>query len=225
VIAEMSDIANGNDLNEAPSLLSNELESYIKNSDREFEEEDKEARLVVARLVRSATSSLEGFAPSDAKVLLAFWEKHHDIWKWAADEFYSRQCVGNIETIVRRFLKLSPVLVGRIPNTEVSVYLREATQCFLHGFFQACTALSRAAMEAGINELLGRQLGAVPNVDLVDKLRQLERFKLLDSRTASEAHEVRKAGGSVLHRSPAPEKLAFEALLKARRVLMKLYAA
>jgi len=221
----MKDNANPNDSDEKPDFLSEALDGFIVEADQEFEAEDKEARLVVEKLVRSATSSLEGFAPSDAKVLLAFWQRNPETWKWATDDFYSRQCVSEIPKVVRRFLKLSPVLVGRIPSVEVSVYLREATQCFLHGFFQGSTALSRAAMEAGINELLSRQLGAVPSIDLVEKLRQLERFKLLDSHTAREAHEVRKAGGNVLHRSPAPEKLGFEILVKARRVLMKLYAA
>ena len=220
----MKDDVSPIDFGEKPEFLSDALEEYIKNSDQEFEEEDNEARLVVGKLVKSATSSLEGFAPSEAKVLLAFWQRHPESWKWATDEFYSRQSVSDIPKVVRRFLKLSPVLVGRIPSTEVSLYLREATQCFLHGFYQGSTALSRAAMEAGINELLSRQLGTAPSIDLVEKLRKLERFKLLDSSTAREAHEVRKAGGSVLHRSPAPEKLAFEILLKARHVLMKLYA-
>jgi hypothetical protein len=216
---------NARDSDEKPDLLSEHLAWFINDSDQEFEKEDKEAQLVVEKLIRSATSSLEGFAPSDAKQLFSFWEKHPEHWKWATDDFYSRQSVALIPQIVRRFLKLNAVLVGRIPSAEVSVYLKEATQCFLHGFFQGSTALSRAAMEAGINELLSRRLGAVPSIDLVEKLRQLERFKLLDPETAREAHEVRKAGGNVLHCSPAPEKLAFDILLKARRVLMKLYSA
>jgi hypothetical protein len=209
---------------QSESLLSDCLASYLGDAGDAYEDDDKEARLVVEELIRAATSSLEGFAPAAATQVLAFWKANPENWKWAADDFYSRQCVASISKIVRRFLELTPVLVGRIPNSEVSLYLKEATQCFLHGFFQGSTALSRAAMESGINELLARQLGAVPKLDLVEKLRQLERFKLLDSSVARSAHEVRKAGGNVLHRSPAPEKLAFETLIKAREVLMKLYA-
>lgn len=209
---------------ERSELLSAYLASYIKEVDGEAENDDKEAGLVVEKLIRSATSSLEGFAPVAANQVLSFWKANRRNWKWAVDDFYSRQCVSTIPQIVERFLKLTPVLVGRVPSAEVSLYLKEATQCFLHGFFQGSTALSRAAMEAGINELLERRLGAVPNSDLVEKLRQLERFKLLDPKTAIKAHDVRKAGGTVLHQSPAPEKLAFHTILNAREVLMKLYS-
>jgi hypothetical protein len=110
-----------------------------------------------------------------------------------------------------------------VPSDEVSLYLREATQTFIHGFFQASTALSRAALEAGINEHLKAKLGRVPNAELVAKIDQLERFKVIRADVSKEAHLVRKAGGFVLHRSPAPEKLAYETLLEARRVLMELY--
>jgi hypothetical protein len=43
--------------------------------------------------------------------------------------------------------------------------------------------------------------------------------------TSVTTHSVRKAGGTVLHKSPATEKLAFDSLVQARRVLMKLYKA
>lgn len=205
-------------------FLSGHLDWSIKESDREYGEDDAESRFVVERLVRLATSSLEGFAPAHAEQLFKFWNANPDNWKWAVDDYYSRQCVLNIPAIVRRFLKLSPVLVGRIPSDDVSVYLKEATQCFLHGLFQGCTALSRAAMEAGVNELITQRLGSAPKLDLVEKLRQLERFKLLDGKTSNDAHDVRKAGGSVLHQSPTQESIAFETLLKARRVLTTLYA-
>jgi hypothetical protein len=210
--------------NESPELLSEHLRWYIENPE-EDSDDDSEAKLVVEKLIQSAMSSLEGFAPKASDELLKFWQRNPNHWHWAVDDFYSRRCVAEVPDIVRRFLKLTPVLVGRIPSKEVSTYLREATRCFLHGFFQGSIALSRAALEAGINELLLRQLGTVPTVDLVDQLKQLERFKLLDAQTSNDAHSVRKAGGAVLHKSPATERSAFDSLLQARRVLMKLYKA
>lgn len=204
-------------------LLSEHLCWYIEDADQEQSADDVEVKMVVEKLVRATTSSLEGFAPSAAKDLINFWQQNPSNWRWAVDDFYSRETVQTIKDIVRRFLKLTPVLVGRIPSPEVSIYLREATKCFLHGFFQGSVALSRAALEAGINELLLRRLGAVPNVDLVDKLRQLDRFHLLDPKLTDDAHSVRRAGGTVLHRSPAREDISLETLIKARRVLMKLY--
>src|SRR5260221_12489044 len=105
--------------------------------------------------------------------------------------YYSRQSVKDVPSIAKRFLRLSPVLVGRVPSDEVSLYLREATQTFIHGFFQASTALSRAALEAGINEHLKVQLGSVPNAELVAKIDQLVRFKAIKADVAREGHLVR----------------------------------
>lgn len=210
---------------EPSGLLSEHLRWYLQDADQEQASQDLEATLVVERLVVSATASLEGFAPSAADELIKFWQQNPDNWKWAVDDFYSRRSVLEIPDIVRRFLKLTPALVGRIPSSEVSTYLSEATKCFLHSFFQGSIALSRAALEAGINELLLRQLGTIPTVDLIDKLRQLERFRLLDPETTNDAHSVRKAGGTVLHKSPATEQVAFDCLIRARRVLMRLYKA
>jgi hypothetical protein len=208
---------------EPSGLLSEHLRWYLEDADEEQAGEDLEATLVVERLVQTATASLEGFAPSAAEELIKFWQRNPEDWKWAVDDCYSRRCVLELPDIVRRFLKLSPVLVGRIPSSEVSTYLSEATKCFLHSFFQGSIALSRAALEAGINELLLRQLGTIPTVDLIDKLKTLERGRVLDLETSNDAHSVRKAGGTVLHKSPATEQLAFDCLVKARRVLMRLY--
>jgi hypothetical protein len=203
--------------------LSEHLRWYIEDADEEQAAEDPEAKLVVDKLIRATTSSLEGFAPSEMTELLTFWQHHAASWRWAVDDFYTRESVRSIGDIVRRFLRLTPVLVGRIPSPEVSVYLREETRCFLHGFFQASVALSRTALEAGINELLLRRLGTVPRADLIDKLTQLERFHILDREATNAAHEVRKAGGAVLHKSPAAESVAFDTLVRARRVLTKIY--
>jgi hypothetical protein len=204
-------------------LLSDHLTEVIDDSDLQEGLEEKNVRATVENLVRVAMSSLEGFAPSAAKQLLSFWQAYPSHWRWAIDDYYARQGVKDVPQIAQRFLRLSPVLVGRVPSDEVGVYLREATQTFIHGFFQASTALSRAALEAGINECLRLKFGSVPNVDLVAKIDQLERFKAIRADVAREAHMVRKAGGTVLHRSPAPEKLAYQTLLKARRILMELY--
>jgi hypothetical protein len=209
--------------NDDLELLSEHLRWYVEDADTQQSVEDSEAKVVVEKLILGATSSLEGFAPAAADTLIKFWQRNPAHWKWAVDDFYSRQCVAEIKDIVRRFLKLTPVLVGRIPSPEVSTYLREATRCFLHGFFQGSIALSRAALESGINELLRRQLGSTPVVDLVDKLKQLERFRMLDLTTTNDAHAIGKAGSAVLHKSPSTEQLAFDTLVRTRRVLMKLY--
>ena len=211
------------DQKQSQDLLSDHLRWLIEDADAEQLAEDAEATIVVEKLIRAATTSLEGFTSATADHLVEFWLKNPDHWRWAIDDHYSRRSVKEVPNIVRRFLKLTPALVGRIPNSEVSTYLREATQCFLYGFFQSTTALSRAALEAGVNELLQRRLGAIPNADLVDKLKQLDRFGILTSEASNDAHTVRKAGAVVLHKATVSESQALDSLIRTRKTLAVLY--
>jgi len=174
-------------------------------------------------LLHVATSSLEGFSTEVEYKLLAALKENRDIWEWSADDHYSREAVANIRRTVNRFLKLSPVLTGVVPNDEVSAYLREATRCYIYGFSQASIALSRAALEAGLNEFLKRKMGSSYDESLTKKIRKAEQFKLIDRNRAGMAEDVCRAAGMVLHQKPAPDALAFDALVRTRGVLLKLY--
>jgi len=111
-----------------------------------------------------------------------------------------------------------------VSGTRRCIEHRHATdRTYIYGFFQASIALCRAALEAGLNELLKRSMGTTPRMDLIGKINQASRFKLLDSMSASEAHEVRKAARTVLHEKPASQSLAFDTVARARGVLIKMY--
>jgi len=200
-------------------FLSKLLHDYIRelNLD-EGTEEDKEYRKYLQRTM----ASLEGFADEEQDFMFEGWTKYRD-WKWVVDDFYTREALGKVPGIIERFLRFRPILAGVIPSDEVSVYLSEATRCFIYGFFQASVALSRTAVEAGLNEHLRRTLGAVPPQDLVDKINCAERFKLVTPHAAQLAHGVRKAARDVLHRKPAKQGLAFDTLVQARGFLKELY--
>jgi hypothetical protein len=205
------------------SLLSGQLEITIDDCDRDEESESKESSAIVQRMIRFAASSLEGFAESAGNKLIDLWRKDPENWRWAVDDYYSREAVDNIRKTVGRFLKLSPVLVGVVPSSEVNIYLREATRCYIYGFFQASIALCRAALEAGLNELLKRRMGMTPQMKFAPKISQAGRFKLLNSFSTAEAHEVRKAARTVLHEKPVSQFLAFDTLARTRGVLLKMY--
>lgn len=140
----------------ASEFLSGKLEMYPDIS----EHTKKVHRL--GEDLREATSSLEGFTGKLEKDIVDLLYRYPEIRKHMVDDFYSHEVVANIPGMVNRFLRLCPVLVGVIPSREVSLYLREATRCFIYGFFQASIALCRAALEAGLNEHLERRLGSVP---------------------------------------------------------------
>src|SRR3989442_15905322 len=112
------------------------LSEYLTRFVRELGEEEGELREWFDE-VRHVAASLEGFADASAVRFLAVWKDLPDRWRRIVNDFYTREALRNIPDTVERFLKLTPVLVGAIPSKEVSIYLREASQCFVHGFFQA----------------------------------------------------------------------------------------
>ncbi len=204
-------------------FLSNHLQWVIEDLDQNEDREDNQNIEMFRKFVALATSSLEGFAEPWSHKVLELWRQQPGNWKWAADHFYSREAVEGIAGRVSRFVRLSPVLVGVIPAKEVSVYLREATRCFIYGFFQASIALCRAALEAGLSEHFERKTGATPQMDLSRKIKGAVKFKLIDSKEEELAERIRKAGNRVLHEQSVTEKLAFDNIRNAREFLAELY--
>ncbi len=201
------------------------LTSYLKDLDSEAHaKEELEMKEMYDLFQRAVVESLEGFSHPIAKKVHDIWTKHPSFWKAMIEDWYVREGLERVPAVAERFHRLSPVLVGKNPNPEVNDYLREATRCFLYGFFQATASLSRAALEVGLNDYLLRKLGSVPEIGLSEKIKQGTRFSLLTPPVAGMAMEVIKAAGMVLHRQLAPESLAFDTLVRTRGVLRELYA-
>ena len=209
-------------------LLSDELHKCIGDEDAGWKSTpgglDKETVAGVHKMFKLAISSLESFSNDLATKIVALWRDDPELWDWVVDDHYSREAVTNIRGIVRRFKKLSHVPAGVLPSPEVATYLREATRCYIDGFSQASIALSRAALEAGLNEYLRRKLKAAPQLKLLEKVKKAEQFKLVDRKRAAMAEDVSKAAGMVLHQKPATSSsLAFDTLSRTRSVLLALY--
>jgi hypothetical protein len=210
-----------------PDLLSDELHACIDSADSGLEgtheDVDEESVATVRKMFKLAIPSFEGFSTKLASKIVASFREDQELWEWVIDNHYSREAVKNIRGIVHRFMQLSHVPAGVLPSPEVSAYLREATRCYIYGFAQASIALSRAAMEAGLNEYLRRKLKSAPQLKLLEKIKKAEQFKLIDRTHAGMAEDVSKAAGMVLHQKPATSSLAFDSLSRARGVLLALY--
>jgi len=207
-----------------PEYLSEMLEDYINVLDRDNGGGDRETRDFLEKAIRLATSSLEGFSDSLGKKILDLLRPDPETWRWAVDDFFARRQIEELPGIVRRFLELQEALVGRIPSKPVSINLREATRCFIHGFFQASIGLSRTALEAGLDEYLSGGPDSPLKSNLADKIKWAEQTKLLSSKKASLAHSVRITARDVLHGSKIADKgKAFEVLFYAREFLKELY--
>jgi hypothetical protein len=180
---------------------------------------------VYDRFRRALIRGVQGFIDAQADSVLEIWvKKHPDLWKAEVEDWFVREGLARVPEIVDRFLRLGSIVPNKTPNPEVEVYLREATRCFLYGFFQASTALARAAIEAGLNDCLARMLGSVPERSLPEKIRVATKFRLLDPQQAKMARDVVKAAGRALHQETVKSSsLAFDAIACSRGVLEGLY--
>lgn len=179
----------------------------------------------VRELLGKVIESLEGLAPAETENLHRILKEWAELWVWSIDWWYCKDAMTRIPEITDRFEKLSPILTRVTHRKEVNVYLREATQCYLYGFFQASTALFRTALETGLRDFCVRKLGAKPGigVDLDDLITQAVRFHLLSQESGAMATRVRKIANRVVHDKPIDEGQAFEVLVQTRRVLEEIY--
>ena len=179
---------------------------------------------ILKRAIEVFAKSLEGLAEPKATRIQANFAKHPLLWHWIVDWWYTKEAVERIPDVVDRFLKLSPILVGTTPSEEVNFYLREGTRCFLHGFFQAGVALSRAALEAGLDDQIRRKLTSLPTMKLGEKIDRAARLNFISAAQAGLAKEVSRVAGMVLHKKPVTEKQAFDTLIRTRNILLQMYA-
>lgn len=181
----------------------------------------------IRELLGKVIHSLEGLAPVETENLHQFLKEKEwaDLWVWSIDWWYCKDAMTRIPEITDRFGKLSPILTRVAHRKEVNVYLREATQCYLYGFFQASTALFRTALETGLRDFCVHNLGSKPGVgvDLDDLITQAVRFHLLSQESGAMATRVRRIANRVVHDEPIAEGQAFEVLVQTRRVLEEIY--
>ena len=83
-------------------------------------------------------------------------------------------------------------------------YLAQATRCWLFGLEAASVALSRAALELALREVIRRHPNVEPPPDkrgweLTDLIQAAYRLRILDNTLRQMAHEVRLTANGILH--------------------------
>lgn len=114
------------------------------------------------------------------------------------DDYYTKTMLGEIGAYVARTLELTHMQAESCPSEITKTYLREATRTYVHGLPQACVALSRAALEQSLKDVLGHQLSGtyLTFQALVD---DASKWGVLDKLTAKIARKLAKEGDAVLH--------------------------
>lgn len=130
-----------------------------------------------------------------------------------------------IHEMVKRLLLLSKLESGRIPSKQTAVYIQEAVRTYLHGLFQASAAMSRAALEQGLKENLGRQGGDNDFIKFKDLVKEATRCNLLDKGLSDMMVETAKQANRVLHEGPTDHDGALQVLTEVRGYLKQLYSA
>jgi hypothetical protein len=141
------------------------------------------------------------------------------------DECYTRQLLSLIPQLVRRTMKLGIIIADEITPAAANVFLHEASRAYVFGFWQACIALARAAVEEALREQFKAKFGTQTNASLDQLAETCTRSRILDKAHADLAGRVRESGNRVLHGKPSNEKQAWASLTAARGVLAYLFEA
>lgn len=110
-------------------------------------------------------------------------------------QIFTNEFNTKVDKMVGRSCELTTTFTKNAP----SMYLGEATECFIHGFFNAVIALVRATLE----QILRDKLCVKPDEDhkLSDLINTAYSKKIIDTNLRSKAIKIRKWGNRYLHPS------------------------
>jgi hypothetical protein len=206
-------------------LLSGMLTEYLRDMDVACKVEPVERR-EIEKFDRELAASLEGFTDELSSLFTTILQKHRkDVLEDSLDSYYVRKCLNDAPKLVQRTMQLSAIGMKTVPSTAVGFYIREATRCFVYGFWGASVAMSRAALEQGLKEKVSGSSGVSgTRFELSDLVEAAGRLRLTDGATLGLADQVRVTGNRVIHARTSSHEEAWDTLTATRAVLMAIYA-
>jgi len=138
------------------------------------------------------------------------------------NEYYSKQLLAEIPSIVQRALLLRPLESATPVPRQVNVYLEQATRAFVASLWDGTVALVRACLEAALEDRIGEYIGHQQR-DLKDWISDAERSRLMTKAQSTKARIIQRLGNMVLHDRSASDVDARESLTALREVLDELY--
>jgi len=130
--------------------------------------------------------------------------------------------------VVERLVAFRVTPVTKAVPTNVAQYAREATRCYLYGFFSACLALCRSCVESGIETRLvqrGRQkdLNSISYNKVEAMLELALKEGVVDELAYEMATAIRRSANKAIHGKVPSEPACRDGLEKTRAVLRHLY--
>jgi hypothetical protein len=146
------------------------------------------------------------------------------------ESYFTRISLAEAPNLVKRSRRLESIGLSGNPGRRVSRYFYQASSCYIYGFYDAVAVLSRAVVEAALEDRIGETV-APTHADR-DRRGYQERLinwakttGLLDAETSSSAHSVRLLGNKAIHEAPVNELEARRAITDAVRVLRRAYGS
>ena len=200
-------------------FLSGMLSDYLR------ELESEEERTEIDKFESELAASLEGFTSVSEAFITSVLQKYRKgTLEDSLDSYYVRKGLRDAPKFAQRTLQLTALGTKETPSTNVAFYIREATRCYIHGFWAAGVALSRAALEQGLKEAVSRALGArAARYELSDLLAAASKLRLADPAVLGLAVQVRLTGNRVVHARASSQGEAWDTLTAVRAVLTALY--
>lgn len=186
-------------------------------------ERERELEELLDEITKGLFDGLESFhQPDYGSVRARFGGAPLEFIMQQMDYQFSRDLLKQIPKYVERFLELDEFWGTRPPSRRVASLLREATRCYVFGFWQASIALSRAAIEEALRERVVK-LTNQPTHKLGQLIDMAQRVGLLDHDHIMMANAVKRFGDEVLHGTETWSGNAKEAVISARGVLEHLH--
>jgi hypothetical protein len=145
----------------------------------------------------------------------------------ACADKYLKEFRDMFPEMVKRANELRMVPASKNAPESVSIYLVEATRCYIYGHFLACLIVCRSAVEEAVKQRLvatGKRQEVEGSKSLETLLKLAENAGLLVGRRLEYANTIRKKAGKAVHGREIPtDSECVDALKKTRGILEQLY--
>lgn len=130
------------------------------------------------------------------------------------------------DKMVKRYKELNVFFLKQKPRNLVVNRLREALECYVHGYFQGCAILCRSTLETALREKIKEKLGQEPRESktLGPLLGDAMKFGIISRNDHDLAAKVKTIGDETAHdsRRCSPSE-AFQSLNNTKLLLNILY--
>jgi hypothetical protein len=146
----------------------------------------------------------------------------------SAARYAVRELSRLLPDVVQRLRRFQVTPVTSAVPTNVAQYAREASRCYLYGFFSAALILCRSCVESGIEgkllqKGLRKQLSAIEYNKVQAMLDLGLSSNVLDEITFGMANDIRKSANKAVHGVVPTATDCRERLEQTRAVLQHLY--